>query len=74
MAARKTTRTKCPNCGRDGVVPIVYGLPTSETFEAAERGEFELGGCIIEPGQAHRRCLECGWDDGETVPDGELRL
>jgi len=31
------------------VVPIVYGLPTAEGFAAAERGEIELGGCIISP-------------------------
>jgi hypothetical protein len=32
------------------VVPIMYGLPTAEAFAAAERGEIELGGCIVAPG------------------------
>ena len=29
------------------VVPIVYGSPSCELFEAAERGEVVLGGCCI---------------------------
>lgn len=27
-------------------VPIIYGYPSGELMEAAERGEVELGGCI----------------------------
>lgn len=37
---------KCPTC-RAGLTPIVYGLPGPELFEAAERGEIQLGGCDI---------------------------
>ena len=37
---------KCPTCSA-GLTPIVYGLPGPELFEAAERGEIQLGGCDI---------------------------
>jgi len=36
----------CPTCGAK-MIPIVYGYPTVELFEAAERGEVFLGGCCI---------------------------
>ena len=74
MAARKPARTKCPSCGGHSVVPIVYGLPTPEAMEAAARGEFELGGCIIDDLNATRRCRDCGWDNATTVPETELWL
>lgn len=38
---------RCPICNGK-VVPIVYGEPSCELFEAAERGEVVLGGCCIE--------------------------
>lgn len=72
MAARKTTPTRCPSCGGNSVVPIVYGYPSHETMEAAARGEFVLGGCIVDLFDATRRCRECGWDNGTAVPDAEL--
>lgn len=37
---------RCPECGRPGI-PIVYGLPGAEVFEAAEEGEVLIGGCRI---------------------------
>ena len=36
----------CPKCGGK-IVEIVYGEPTDELFNAAERGEVILGGCCI---------------------------
>jgi hypothetical protein len=36
----------CPKCGGK-MVRIVYGEPTEELIEAAERGEVILGGCCI---------------------------
>ncbi len=36
----------CPECGQPGI-PIVYGYPSGEMFEAAEAGRIALGGCII---------------------------
>jgi hypothetical protein len=37
----------------------VYGLPSGDLFEAAERGEFALGGCVVEPDQARYACTAC---------------
>ncbi|MBQ9310282.1 MAG: hypothetical protein IJ222_05380 [Bacteroidales bacterium] len=50
---------KCPHCGGK-VVSILYGEPTPEAFEAAERGEFILGGCCINELSPHWECLSCG--------------
>ena len=36
----------CPTCGAPGVL-IVYGMPGPELFNAAERGEILIGGCVI---------------------------
>ena len=41
------------------VVPIAYGFPGPEMFEAAERGEIVLGGCTIDTGNPTRTC-SCG--------------
>lgn len=37
---------RCPTCGSRGVL-IVYGMPGPDLFEAAERGELLLGGCVV---------------------------
>ena len=50
---------KCPHCGGK-VVPIIYGEPTQEAFEASERGEFVLGGCCINELSPDWECLRCG--------------
>jgi hypothetical protein len=34
----------CPECSSEDTVPIVYGYPSNEMCEAAERGEISLGG------------------------------
>jgi hypothetical protein len=41
----------CPNCNSPEVREIVYGYPLPETFEAAQRGEIEIGGASFLPGQ-----------------------
>jgi Zn finger protein HypA/HybF involved in hydrogenase expression len=49
----------CPNCKAKEGVNILYGMPSPELFEKAERGEIALGGCVIEENQPDRRCLKC---------------
>lgn len=53
----------CPSCSSLSTIPIVYGKPTFELQQAATRGLVELGGCMVESGNATRRCLDCrlGW-------------
>lgn len=38
---------KCPSCKNGKLIPIVYGMPDGELIEQSERGEVELGGCIV---------------------------
>ena len=37
----------CPTCGAR-VLPVVYGMPEGPVFEAADRGELVIGGCVID--------------------------
>lgn len=52
----------CRNCaGAPAGVPIVFGLPDARTFEAAERGEVVLGGCLLPEAAPPRwSCPVCG--------------
>lgn len=50
----------CPSCSSTDARRIVYGYPTAETFEAAERGEIELGGCVIGEESPDYVCRGCG--------------
>ena len=64
----KRKPVKCHKCGQKTVVEIVYGMPSSELLEAAERKEVILGGCCvhIDPSDPLKRldpeweCKECG--------------
>lgn len=48
----------CRACGATGEpLPVVFGYPTPEAFEAAARGEVELGGC--EPMEFEYVCSNC---------------
>jgi hypothetical protein len=49
----------CAACGSSDVIPILYGLPVPEVYEESERGEIELGGCCIGPGDPAWRCRAC---------------
>jgi hypothetical protein len=48
----------CRRCG-GRLLPIAYGYPGYEMWEAAERGELVLGGCVIFPGQPTSVCADC---------------
>lgn len=49
----------CPNCGSTHVLPLCYGYPAVEIFDAAERGEVALGGCLLDDTMRAWRCMEC---------------
>ncbi len=61
----------CPRCGKGGQRPIVYGLPTGEGGERAERGEVVLGGCFVMP--ADTACPACGleWESRRSLWSNE---
>jgi rubrerythrin len=50
----------CPSCGSPERVPIAYGLPTQEAVERANRGEFTLGGCLVDDQAPRWQCRVCG--------------
>ncbi|WP_370323786.1 hypothetical protein [Euzebya sp.] len=65
--------TACPICG-ELEVPVVYGYPSPELVDMAERGEVQLGGCIRPLLPTPRRCSRCatwleqGEDGWEAAP------
>ena len=47
-------------CLKMKIVKIVYGMPSPELYEQAERKEVVLGGCCIhEDGDPQWACVEC---------------
>lgn len=58
MGEKKTVAEQCPVCDT-AMVRIVYGYPADETFEAAERGEVVLGGCLMWQGRPQTQCPGC---------------
>lgn len=66
-AATGATGGVCPQCG-GAPTKIVYGYPTYETFEAAERGEVLLGGCMVWDGRPSSQCSQCGAEFGRRPP------
>jgi hypothetical protein len=50
----------CPHCGSAAEpLPIVYGYPTHEAFEAEQRGELVIGGCLIGDESPDYQCRDC---------------
>lgn len=51
----------CPRCGTRAI-PILRGLPSADAFEAADRGELSLGGCLITDDDPAQKCtgFDCG--------------
>jgi hypothetical protein len=63
------TSSKCPACGSAKVLQIIYGKPTRETMQRAERQEIKLGGCIVTGEDPNRFCDSCHhrWIDTEDA-------
>lgn len=49
---------ECQRC-QSLLVPIVFGMPTYETFEASQRGEIILGGCCVTGNDPEWQCPRC---------------
>jgi hypothetical protein len=56
-----TKRAKCDECGGP-LMQVLVGMPGGDAFEAADRGEVLLWGCIVEP---NIPLAACGC--GETI-------
>lgn len=57
---RGEASSRCPECGGSTIVPVVYGYPSPEMFDAAARDEISLGGCIAHAESPTWRCTGCG--------------
>ena len=66
------SRPTCPECGKGDPLRIAYGYPGFDMFEAEQRGELLLGGCVIEPDSPTWACRACrhtwGGPPSRTVP------
>jgi hypothetical protein len=60
MKTREAPPHACPRCGSTDAVRIVYGYPTFELFEAEQRGEVSLGGCIVGDESPDYASCGCG--------------
>ena len=68
MTTRNTTPHNgrvCEGCGAP-IAPVIYGYPSRELMEQAQRGEVRLGGCIVPFGTERRLndsfCGTCTWE------------
>ncbi|MBX6749281.1 MAG: hypothetical protein IRY85_06335 [Micromonosporaceae bacterium] len=65
-----TSTPTCPTCGQPGI-PIAYGLPSEQMWEAEAAGKIVLGGCEVWDGMPDWRCRQGHeWRDGEADIDG----
>ena len=55
----ETTATRCPRCGSEDVLPIVYGYPGPELAEESIAGKVKLGGCLVGPDSPEFYCKAC---------------
>lgn len=55
----KTPLPKCPICGSDNVLPIMYGLPDNEMSELVHSGKIILGGCVFDFYSNTHGCTDC---------------
>ena len=65
--ATRTTKAgepRCPECNEGGPLHIAYGFPMGDMFEAEQRGEIALGGCVVSPESPTWRCRKCGHEWG----------
>ena len=75
MIAEGTIRRRpqsCPRCAHQDWRSIVYGLPSFDLFQAADRGEVVLGGCMVEDEQPSARCGNCGQEWPDYADPSEL--
>lgn len=51
---------RCPHCGSQNLIPILYALPDRDMIDAAMRGDIELGGDVVVLGHDPAwHCKDC---------------
>jgi hypothetical protein len=61
------SKPKCPSCGSEIIIPILYGLPSSRTWELVKQGKCVLGGCEVDDSNPDFFCKDCGHSFGATA-------
>ncbi len=59
MSNDLTPISVCPRCHSTRIIPILYGLPSSQASACAEQGDFLLGGQVIEADSPWWACQFC---------------
>ena len=62
MNKRDKNKQKCPECRSKEVIPIIYGLPTYDTWIKAEKGKLLIGGCCFSDYSPKWHCKNCSYD------------
>lgn len=67
---------RCPKCGSQNSVRIVYGLPSYELFQEAEAGKVKLGGCEIILGNPEFYCTDCEheWNREQAIDEAYSKI
>lgn len=52
-------RAICPSCEKINGVQLLWGMPDAADLTLAEKGEVELGGCVITDMEVDRHCRSC---------------
>lgn len=65
---------KCPKCGMNSGISILYGMPSYIGFRSISRGEVSTGGCCIDPTNPTWACKECGHEWGGLREELEREL
>ncbi|MDD2331983.1 MAG: hypothetical protein PHI68_04955 [Candidatus Cloacimonetes bacterium] len=58
------SKKKCPYCGSENTIKIVYGYPSDDLVQSAIKGTIKIGGRKKEPGDPLRVCKDCGKEFG----------
>ena len=63
-----TAMNRCPKCGSEKIVPILYGLPDfdEEMERQLNNQELYLGGCCVFHDSPKYHCFGCGKDFGKN--------
>ena len=59
--------SRCPRCGSEEVIRILYGAPGPDLLEDARTGRVALGGDVFWPEAPEWLCVACDheWREGE---------
>lgn len=55
---KKSKLESCPRCRSSNVIPILYGMPTSEAAEEKDKGLVKLGGCVVSDHDPQWHCKD----------------